>query len=453
MTRVEITEIIKRSKKSVNKYLFVKSGLVSSPFVSRFATVKNHEYNSTYYSVYSLASNPEIHYLTLMSFYDDKYILKCGDPYLEGTLTEETVENLVQNALTKVNTKDAKLSAVLKKGYASMPRSSSCDFNQKNYEVCDVVCEHIAHFLANLPEDILSTLYTHYHKTLYALNETSFNKELETKFNRYAFKKHILLEGDKGSGKTYMATSWVRESNYAQIFIGGHEQFESIDFLGHYIQQKSGTLIWKDGALSEAYRKAKLGQKVVVIIDEMLRIPKRELNLLVSALSPIDGNYVLRTGRAESSQGDIAKEEVLIAPAENLWVIGTTNVGANYAVEGIDDALMDRFKPIRKDTTESELQRILLKAVQKRNFSTEHVAKMMDFYRRMKRLQASKIISKIVNIRQLCEAIEIATTQKEIQEIMKDSVLLWVERDYDGSANKEQLLAVETLLRKIYVST
>ena len=451
MTRVEIAKLIKESSAGVKKFMFVSSGYVDSPFISKFATLNKHEYNAAYYSVYSLAANPAIHYVSVLSLYKDTYTLKCGDAYLEGTLSDGTLKNLINVTLEKAQSTNKSLPSLLQANYNTAPRSSACTFNQKNYEQVDFLCEHISNFLANLPKDVLSKLYTNYHKTLYGINDGKVSPELQMKFKRYAFKKHILLEGDKGSGKTYTATSWVKENNFTQIFIGGHEQFESIDFLGHYIQQKSGELVWKDGALSEAYRKAALGKKVVVIIDEILRIPKRELNLLISALSPIDGSYTLRTGRAESSQNGIAKEEVLLAPAQNLWVIGTTNVGAAYAVESMDEALSDRFKPIRKDTTEEELRKILLSTVQKRNFSNEHVEKLMQFYIKMKRLYTTNILTKIVNIRQLCEAIEIATHQNEIKEIIKDSLLLWVERDLDGRPNSEQVLAVKSVIGKVYV--
>ncbi len=450
MTREEVTALIRNTSGSLNKFTFVKSGFVDSPFISKFATLNKHEYNASYYSVYALVSNPSIHYVTVLSFYDDKYILKCGDPYLEGSLTEETVNNLIKTSIKKAKSTNKKLPIILEHGYNSTPRSSACNYSQKNYEISDVPCEHISNFLANLPKDILSKLYSNYHKTLFGIADGKISSDLQVKFERYAFKKHILLEGDKGSGKTYAATSWTKDNKYTQIFLGGHEQFESIDFLGHYIQQRSGELIWKDGALSEAYRKARTGEKVVLIIDEMLRIPKRELNLLISSLSPIDGKYMLRTGRAESSVDGIAKEEVLSAPAQNLWVIGTTNVGAAYGVEAMDEALCDRFKSIRKDTTTEELRKILFDVVKKRGFSSDHVAKLMDFYTKMQRLYTTQIISKIVNIRQLCEAVEIATTQKEIQEIIKDSILLWVERDYSGQPDKEQLLAVNTVIKKIY---
>ena len=450
MTRAEVTGLMKKSKKELLKLKWERSGYVLSPFISKFVPINKHEYNATYYAVYSLTANPSINYVTTISYYDNKYVLKCGDAYLEGKLTDETMENLVKHAIENTITTNKALPSLMKNGFNTAPRSSACNFNQKNYEVCEDACEHVSNFLNDLPNDVLDNLYSKYFEGLHGEKTNGISTELQIKFDRYAFKKHILLEGDKGSGKTYAATMWGKDKKITQFFIGGHEQFESIDFLGHYVQQKSGELIWKDGPLSEAFRKSKRGEKVVLIIDEILRIPKRELNLLISALSTIDDEYVLRTGRALSAKDEIAIEEVIKTPSQNLWVIGTTNVGANYAVESMDEALTDRFKPIRKDTTTAELQQILMQNASKKNFSSEHVSVLMDFYEKMKRLKTTKIISKLVNIRHLSEAITLAQSPKHIKEIIKDSTLLWVERDYDGYPNAEQLAAVEAVIRKVY---
>ncbi len=452
MTREKLKEVITKSACKNSKLTWQKSGYVHSPFISKFATIDRHEYNTSYYSVYTLTANPGISYVNVLCFYNGEYILKCGDSYLEGSITTDTVKKLINSILSKVKIDANKKNfTLLKSSYKATPKSQACTFNQRNYDRAGEVetCEHVANFLNDLPENVYDTLYANYYEG-FENSTTMISADLEVKFNRYAFKKHLLLEGDKGSGKTYAATMWGKDKELTQLFIGGHEQFESIDFLGHYIQQKSGELIWKDGPLSEAFRKAKKGEKVLLIIDEILRIPKRELNILISTLSPIDNNYLLRTGRATASKEDIAVEEVIQAPTDNLWVIGTTNIGASYAVEDIDEALIDRFKPIRKDTSSEELRRILIQTAKKKNFSLENVNVLMNFYSKMNRLYQTKIISKIINIRHLNEALEIARDENEIKTILIDSKLLWVDRDFDGKPNKEQLSAVATVMRKVY---
>jgi len=451
MKRKDIEMLIQKGAKSSSSLTWQKSAYVHSAFISKFAVVNKHEYNSAYYSVYSVTSNPSVYYVTVIAFYDNEYIVKCGDPYLEGTLTDATLDSLIINAVKKASKETTpKFSGLLKQGFKNTPKSQSCNFNQKNYMAVDRVCSHVANFLNDLPKEVLDKLSNNYYEAINTMVSNGLSSELSIKFDRYAFRKHILLEGDKGSGKTYAAVSWANSKEVEQVFIGGHEQFESIDFLGHYVQQKNAELIWKDGALSEAFRKAKSGKKTILILDEILRVPKRELNILISALSPINGEYVLRTGRALYAVDDIAVEEVIKAPVENLWVVGTTNIGDGYEVETIDEALIDRFKPIRKDTTATELKQILIQSAKKRNFSLESVEKLMNFYTKMLRLRKTSIIEKIVNIRHLNEAIELADNENGIKVILEDSTLLWVQREYNGYPNEEQLDAVKTVIRAVY---
>jgi MoxR-like ATPase len=450
MKRQQIEELIEKASEKASKFIWVKDGYAHSPYISKFATLEQHQHNVVYYAVYSLISNPEEQHTVVLSYYNNQYVLRCGDAYLEGRMSMDTKRTLVNSALkTMKKGVSSKISINLNEGFSITPRSKPCDFNKKNYEDINPICSHVSHFLSELPEDVLDTLETMYYESHVGQMHEQELTALTLKLNKYAFRKHVLIEGEKGSGKTYHALGWGDDS-YEKVYVGGHEQFESIDFLGHYIQQESGTLVWKDGALTEAFRKAEKGKQTILIIDEMLRIPKRELNILVSSLSPFHGKFRLRTGRAKDVIDGVAVEEVITIPADKLWVIGTTNVGAGYAVEQIDEALLDRFRPVRQDTTESELKQILMNAARDKQMGYQSVEKLMLFYTKMRLLVKSKVLSKIVNIRHLLEVIAFSDEEYQIRENLHESILLWVDRDYSGYPVMTQIDAVETAIESAW---
>ncbi len=452
MTRKELLILQTTSSSILADYKLIQKGYLCEPFVSKYLGIDKQELTSSYYEVYSPRTNDKVYFLTVLSYYNNEYILKCSDPYIEGQLTIETMNKLIENALHKTDQKNnSVLSTLLKDGFNVAPRSTACNFNQKNFTRVSPLCVHLSFFLDKLPDTVIDTVYQNYNSAKSPSPDSdSSSHSIGARFKRYSFKKHLLLEGDKGSGKTHFTTSWARKKNIKTLFIGGHEQFESMDFLGHFIQRRDGSLLWKDGALSEAFRLAGSGIKTLLIIDEMLRIPKRELNLLVSALSPIGGKYLLRSGRAVDEKDDIAVEEVLSAPVENLWIIGTSNVGEDYAVESIDEALIDRFKPIRKETQDSEIESILIKETLAKSFSTQSVEYLMLFYKKMKHMKKTKLITKLVNLRHLKEAIEFSDRESDVKTIIEDSVLLFVERDADGRPNSEQVDTVQSIIRAVW---
>ena len=47
--------------------------------------------------------------------------------------------------------------------------------------------------------------------------------ELVNKIMKYAFKKHILIEGEKGSGKTYSISKFLDQEGIDTVFLAGHE--------------------------------------------------------------------------------------------------------------------------------------------------------------------------------------------------------------------------------------
>lgn len=305
------------------------------------------------------------------------------------------------------------------------------------------------HEIENLKKASMS-MYDDFNK----MKEGTVGSASKDKLTHYAFRKHLLIQGEKGGGKTYMVDKLIKDNKYAVEFVGGHEAIEAIDFLGYYIKTETGSLVWKDGGLTSAFRRAKNGEKVVLFIDEMLRIPKRELNILVAALTPdSDGNFNLRTSRAVDvtvgADGDgIANEEVISIQSSSLWAIGTTNAGAGYSVDTIDEALADRFRTIIKTVDEKEIKAIVGGYVKDKGYSSSVVTKLLTFYKQYHDMKKSGELTKVLNVRHLVEVVTLSDTEDQIIEMLMDLIPTITTSDVHGMPNESQSAVIEALLEK-----
>lgn len=275
------------------------------------------------------------------------------------------------------------------------------------------------------------------------------------KLSRYAFAKHLVLEGDKGWGKTWLATKFAADATgdvQKMVYIGGHEGLESVDLVGHMIKAPDGSLAWKDGKLSEAFRCASAGIKTMVLFDELLRVRKRELSVLVSALAPhADGKLHLSTGRAVNVIDGIAEEEVLTCERSDLWVVATTNVGASYEVDDMEEALSDRFPIVLRVEGGTEMLKTKLgPLVTDRGFSPALLDRFVRLYEGYQTGRVNAYVTRQINLRHLCEIVEMADSEAEIPELVGDRIPQWVERDVDGGMVKAQLEFVRDLIKTAF---
>ena len=446
MTRRELFKIIKNPPKPKEGFSSRGFGFGYTPYPDKNITTKDGYIGALYYHSFQEKKSGALFHTALV--YNGKnYEVRCGDIFLEAKLSKTKAEILIKNSTYSFEESYKwKLQRELKGTYGMLKNESIC----KDYHD---LCLHMQLLLNSISIEIIQEIEQLYYYIqegyLEIMNQPT---DINRLFKRYAFKKHLLIEGEKGSGKTYLIHQWCAKVKVKEIFIGGHEQLESIDFLGHYIQNADGSFLWKDGALSEAFRLASSGKPVVLIIDEILRIPKRELNILIYSLIAWNSSYILRTGRALDEKDGVASEETLYAPKNRLWVVGTTNVGAGYAVEEIDEALADRFRIIRKDSTRAEMENILLKYAKKRKFKKLIVLRLIRFFSEMRRLKSQNMLSKIVNIRHLVEAIELAKSEEEVAEILQDTILAWVDRDIYGYPQSAQVELIEKIIVDIFSS-
>lgn len=339
------------------------------------------------------------------------------------------------------------------------------------------VCKHILAWMKIMQEnnEELSIAVNELLADHKLLGDVDKKEPKKSQLEKLAFKIPVLLEGDRGSGKTYEVFQYASSLGIEPSFIGGHAGIESIDLLGHLVPAEieissseeisaddifSGksvsvnsskqSLVWKDGALSEAFRKASKGEKAILILDELLRIPQRELNILLTALSPIGGKYHLRTGRILNIQDGIANEETLSCETSNLMVVGTTNVGGQYAVDDIDPALAERFVIIRKDTELKTLLSILKEKATAKGFSDEIANRLSHFYKKMGEAKKKGLITEVPTLRTLSRAIELAEEENEVVEHIELQLLLWVGRDVYGQPEKQETELVKRLIKDCF---
>lgn len=375
---------------------------------------------------------------------DNGYFFWCGDTYLEGKVDRD-------EALARVNEAASGKSALQKDMltlHASLKTSSGCRFWQGK----EKICSHTEHALAGVRlENVLSELEAaaNVKNKGAAPNQTGITEMLA----KCAFRKHFMIEGDKGSGKTHTVYAFadsmkIPHSN--RVLLAGHEGVEAIDMVGHYVNSHEG-MVWKDGKLARAFRVAARGQRTLLFVDEIGRIPRRELNILVGALTPDNvGQYHLSTGRVVRVEDGVAVEETITCKAEHLWVVSTTNVGSGYDVEGFDEALLDRFRIGRQDTTEPLIRAVLGELCNRKGFKQTVVDRAVAFWKHMGEFRSQGTLTRIVDLRHLVEAVDMADKETEIKQNLADSMLSWVERDTEGQPVSEQVDAVLAILAKAW---
>lgn len=374
------------------------------------------------------------------------YDATCGDQFLQrNSMLEETlIDEYIEAALEPIPSFMREDLESRLRALAKTKVSADCNFWTLR-RTKKASCDHVQHVVKEfIDEAYLDSLKDDYEELFKVKVETKASEN--TPMHRYAFKTPVFIEGDQGSGKTTWVRNFANQNGFAFVELAGHESVESIDLLGHYVRSASGEYVWKDGKLAEAFRLAGTGQKTVLLIDEMLRIPQRQLSVLLTAFSPFQGQYRLSTGRMVKVIDGIGTEEVLSCEVESLAIYATTNVGSQFAVDELDPAMAERFIPVRMDTSTEQVFAILADICERQKMSLDVATKLAEFLDKMKAAVNSGLVNGTPTTRTLVRALEGAKSMKDVGQRLDDQALLWVGRDLNGAPNEEQLKNVRTLL-------
>ena len=277
--------------------------------------------------------------------------------------------------------------------------------------------------------------------------------------NAVACGENCLLAGPTGTGKTMLTELVAQDAGYELVSIEGKEGLVDLDFLGAILPQADGSRKWIDGPLLRAMRLAQ-SSPVLLFIDEINRVPREHVNLLLGLMNPKSGDVCRHMGLDVLGEGPFCVVEVpmtselIFCPSAHLRIVGAGNFGRAYAVYDLDPAVRRRFDTVIEFEYlpyEQELE--LLKDRSGLNGKTaEALVKLAGETRRLLEngeLPGAVDTASLLNWGRKCQR----AGAKDVTGVMKQARLTWADlvcgRDHTGRVNPANLDALQDYLESL----
>jgi nitric oxide reductase NorQ protein len=268
--------------------------------------------------------------------------------------------------------------------------------------------------------------------------------------------ENILLAGPTGTGKTACFQQVATGSPATVIAIEGKEGLTDLDFMGAILPQPDGSRRWVDGPLLRAMRLAE-AELVWLFMDEINRIPRRHVNLLLTLMNPKSGEFCQKMGLPVLKDGVYyvlevpLTSEIVFCPVQHLRIIAAGNFGRAYAVYDLDPALRRRFETVVEFDYLESTQELAL--VQLRTGLSDLVARaLIQLAQETRRLMGNGEMPGCIDTGSLlnwagkCARLKANT----IEAVMQAGGLTWADtvcgRDHQGRVNAGSFKALQDYL-------
>jgi len=299
----------------------------------------------------------------------------------------------------------------------TVPNQASCGFFSIQARNPKKVCTHVAHVLSFMEEDTLRRMADdvgYWVRGIVREGSFGFENESNTPSGMSAeeaavydaaFIQHVLLAGERGSGKTYLARQVAEKYDAVYLEMQMHPSMEAWEFRAHD-RAWNGKVYTVLGKLAEAVYWIQKGKRVVLCMDEFLNMNPMYTTAINSPLTlTANDTYLIETGRIIDEGDGIGRLETVEVPSDMFWVVATTNVGARYNIDKIPPSVRARFQIILMNTNPERTASILEKNLTKYDMPLELAEMFRKFIERCHTAVMENTLDEEATTRLACNAI------------------------------------------------